>query len=117
MRRLLLGLALLVMLSQTPQVSEHFKEEEQGFNAAYEKATKAYGAASNIYDKTREEVGVIQGSLDKTKEDLNHGDGYTGQASDETSKFYSTFKWLVSEIKGVINTSPSEGEKDAEDKS
>jgi len=117
MRRLLTGIVLLVMLSQVPQVSEYFKEEKQGVDAAYEKATKVYSAASNIYDKTKEEIDSVQGSLDKTNEDLSQGDDYAEQAGIEASKFYNTFKSLVSDIKGAINTSASEDKEVAEDKS
>jgi len=110
MRRLLFGLILLVILSQIPQVSEHFKEEKQGFDAACEKATKAYGTASNIYNKTKEEAVIVQGSLNRTKEELNQEDDYTKQTGPEASKFYIIIKSLVAEIGDTVKTSVSEGE-------
>jgi ribosomal protein S20 len=95
-----------MMLSQFPQVSKEFKEEQEGMQAAYLKAQKTVAAAETAYDTTKDNVVKVQKSLDRVKGDIDKGVAYTNKASSEVSKYYERFNSLKDslgkETKGTL---------------
>jgi peptidoglycan hydrolase CwlO-like protein len=71
MRRLFTWVFLVVMLSQFPQISDQFREEQEGVQAACRKAEKTIKAAETAYDKTQKDVAKVQESLTKMKKDVD----------------------------------------------
>ncbi len=104
MRKLLFGLIALTILSQIPQVSNQFKEEQQGLDAAYGKIARVYDTVSYAYDKTQSDVRVIKTRLDKTKQDIDKSAAYTEKANNEISGFFRTLTSLLNSNRDATET-------------
>lgn len=87
MRRLFTWLFLVVMLSQFPQVSDQFQEEQEGVQAAYQKAERTVKAAETAYSKTKSDVAKVQESLTKMKNDIDKTSSEVSKCWDSITAF------------------------------
>ncbi len=110
MRKLLIGLVALTIISQIPQASNQFKEEQQGLAAAYGKAVRIYNTASQTYDKTQSDVQVIKTRLDKTKEDIDKNMAYAEKENNKISGFLRTLTSLLGSNRNTTDT-PKDGKR------
>lgn len=110
MRRLLFGIIALMFLSHIPQVSDQFKEEQQGIDAAYQKAIGLYNTVSKTYDKTRKDVEAIQQRLERTKEDVDKSLAYTEKAGNKMSEAFRLLEVFTNRDRDATET-PSRDDK------
>lgn len=92
MRRLIYGLLLVMVLSQFPQVSESFKEEEEGVNAACKKVETTYKTAVGVYNKAQSDYQKVQSSVHQLKADIDRGVKYAQDVKTNASKSYDEAK-------------------------
>ncbi|MCL6473162.1 MAG: hypothetical protein K6T91_10220 [Firmicutes bacterium] len=104
MRRLLFGLVALMFLSHIPQVSDQFKEEQQGIDAAYQKVIGLYSAVSKTYDNTRKDVNAIQQRLAQTKEDVDKSLAYTEKAGNKMSEALRLLEVFINRDRDTTET-------------
>ncbi|MBS3910203.1 MAG: hypothetical protein KGZ93_11395 [Actinobacteria bacterium] len=106
MLRLFLKPAIIIIavLSLFPQVSAEFKEEQQGVQAAYEKAVKAYDRVMSAYSKTKKDIEVIQTKVTETKEDIDKSAAFAKKAQAEASKYSEGLKALADDAQSVVGT-------------
>jgi chromosome segregation ATPase len=98
------AIVFIAALSLFPQVSAEFKEEQQGVQAAYEKAVKAYDGATSVYSETKQEIEVIQTRVTETKEDIDKGVAFAKKTQAEVSKYSEELKALADDAKSVVGT-------------
>lgn len=110
MRKLLIGLVALTIISQIPQASNQFKEGQHDLAAAYEKAVMIYNTASQTYDKTQSDIRVIKTRLDKTKEDIDKNVAYAKKENSKISGFFRTLTSLLDSNRNTTDT-PKDGKK------
>ncbi|MDP2211913.1 MAG: hypothetical protein Q8J63_09290 [Candidatus Aquicultor sp.] len=110
------AIVFIVALSLFPQVSAEFQEEQQGVQAAYEKAVKAYDRVTSVYGETKEDIEVIQTRVTETKEDIDKSVAFAKQAQAEASKYSEEFKTLADDAKSVVGTVRAEMDDGSGDK-
>ncbi|MDI6817416.1 MAG: hypothetical protein QME41_09590 [Actinomycetota bacterium] len=98
------AIVFIAALSLFPQVSAEFKEEQQGVQAAYEKAVKAYDGVTSVYSETKDDIEVIQTRVTETKEDIDKSVAFAKKAQAEASKYSEGIKTLADDAKSVVGT-------------
>lgn len=99
---------MMVVLSLFPQVSAEFEEEQQGVQAAYEKAVKVYNGSVKVYGEAKRDIEVIQSRVTETKEDIDKGVALANEKSAEASKYMEELKTLTDEVKSVVKSTKLE---------
>ncbi|HEY3374544.1 MAG TPA: hypothetical protein VGK02_05735 [Candidatus Aquicultor sp.] len=109
MRKLVVGLLLLIALSQLPVFAESFKEEREGVQAAYGKAAGAYKTASDIYGKAgnrlSDESTAVKAPASTSQKSANPT-GVKEDAGDrigeQAASLITAVSSLAAEVKGTI---------------
>jgi peptidoglycan hydrolase CwlO-like protein len=96
------AIVFIAALSLFPQVSAEFKEEQQGVQAAYEKAVKVYDSVTSVYSETKQEIEVIQTRVTETKEDIDEGVAFAKKTQAEMSKYSEELKALADDAQNVV---------------